>query len=234
MNDTATLVQMLLSDKATSLRDAMGIVHLADGEILFHRGEIGDAFYLLESGQIRIFTLDEGGQELTLNTLEAGEGFGELALLDDQVRSASAAAVGPTTLRRLRREGFLTKLHTSPALTQGVICLLSQRTRHMTDYIERLGHWARLVAAGQYSQAIENIQAEEGPADRTLAAVNDAVKSMVQAVQEREEQLRREVIQLRIQIDEAKRKRQVAEITETDYFRKLAEQAESMRERFNE
>lgn len=234
MNDAAALAQMLLSDKATSLRDAMGTVHLADGEILFHRGEIGDAFYILESGQIRIFTLDEGGQELTLNTLGAGEAFGELALLDDQVRSASAAAVGPATLRRLRREDFLAKLYTSPALTQGVIRLLSQRTRHMTDYTERLGHWARLVAEGQYNQAIENIQAEENATDRALAAVGDAVKSMVQAVQEREERLRQEVIQLRIQIDETKRKKQVAEITETDYFRKLAEQAESMREKFNE
>lgn len=234
MNDTVTLTQMLLSDEATSLRDAMEVVHLADGEILFHRGELGDAFYLLESGQIRIFTLDEGGQELTLNTLGAGEAFGELALLDDQVRSASAVAVGPTTLRRLRREGFLMKVHTSPVLTQGVIRLLSLRTRHMTDYIERLGHWARLVAEGQYNQAMENIQAEEGVADRALAAVADAVKSMVQAVQEREERLRQEVIQLRIQVDETKRKKQVAEITETDYFRRLAEQAENMREQFQE
>jgi CRP-like cAMP-binding protein len=234
MNDTATLTEMLLSDEATSLRDAMEKVHLADGEILFHRGELGDAIYFLESGQIRIFTVDEGGQELTLNTLGAGEAFGELALLDDQVRSASAAAVGPTTLRRLRREGFLTKVHTSPALTQGVIRLVSQRSRHMTEYIERLGHWARLVAEGQYNQAIESIQAEEGTADRALAAVDDAVKSMVQAVQQREERLRQEVIQLRIQIDETKRKKQVAEITETDYFRKLAERAESMRKRFDE
>jgi hypothetical protein len=56
----------------------------------------------------------------------------------------------------------------------------------------------------------------------------------VQAVQQREEQLRQEVTQLRIQIDEAKRKKQVAEITETDYFQKLARQAQSLRKQIDE
>jgi CRP-like cAMP-binding protein len=234
MNDPAALTQALLSDEATSLQDVMETIHLADGEVLFQRGELGDAFYILEFGQVRIFTLDEGGEELTLNTMGPGEAFGELALLDNQVRSASAVAVGPTILRRLRREDFLTKVHTSPALTQSVIHLLSQRTRHMTDYIERLGHWARLVADGKYSQAMESIQAEEDTPDRALTAVADAVKSMVQAVQEREDQLRQEVTRLRIQIDETKRKKQVAEITETDYFQSLARQAEDMRKKLEE
>lgn len=207
----------------------MTTVQLTDGEILFNRGDPGDAFYIIKSGQIRIFTLDEEDRELTLNTLGPGEGFGELALLDDRSRSASAAAVGDTTLRRLRRDDFLSQLHQSPRLTQTVIGLLSERARHMTDYIERLGHWARLVAEGHYDQAMENIKSQEDTADRALAAVADSVKSMVQAVREREEKLRQEVAELRIQIDEGKRKKQVAEITGTDYFRDLAKQARSLR-----
>ena len=62
-------------------------------------------------------------------------------------------------------------------------------------------------------------------------AVADAVRYMVQAVQEREEQLREEVAQLRIQIDESKREEQVSEITETDYFQDLTQHAESLRKR---
>jgi hypothetical protein len=61
--------------------------------------------------------------------------------------------------------------------------------------------------------------------------VADAVRYMVQAVQEREEQLREEVAQLRIQIDEAKREEQVTEIAETDYFQSLTQHAESLRKR---
>lgn len=231
MTDSGAFVNALLADEAGSLRGAMGTVRLSDGEILFHRGEPGDAFFIIESGQIRIFTLDEEGSELTLNTLAAGEAFGELALVDDRPRSASAAALGPTVLRCLRRDEFLALVHTSPALTDTVIRLLSQRTRHMTDYIERLGQWARLIAEGQYDQAMQSIRDEESAPDRALAAVADAVGYMVQAVQEREEQLREEVAQLRIQIDESKREEQVSEITETDYFQGLTQHAESLRKR---
>ena len=57
---------------------------------------------------------------------------------------------------------------------------------------------------------------------------------MVKAVQEREERLREEVAQLRIKIDDARRKQQVEEITETDYFQTLARQAQSLRKRTGE
>ena len=231
MTDSGAFVDALLADEGDSLRGAMQTVHLSDGQILFRRGEPGDAFCIIDSGQIRIFTLDEEGSELTLNTLGPGEAFGELALVDDRPRSASAAALGPTTLRCLRREDFLARLHTSPLLTDIVVRLLSQRTRHMTDYIERLGQWARLIAEGQYDQAMESIRAEESADDRALAAVADAVGFMVQAVQEREERLREEVAQLRIQIDETKREEQVSEITETDYFQELTQHADGLRKR---
>ena len=233
MNDF-TLSRAILSGEGESLRNTMDRVELADGEVLFRRGDPGDAFYIIESGKIRIFTVDEGGQEITLNTLGEGEAIGELALVDNQPRSASASALGLTVLSRLSRADFLAGVQTSPELTSRVIRLLSQRTRHMTDYIERLGHWARLVAEGNYHQAMESIQREGSSADRALTAVADAVKSMVQAVQQREEQLRQEVTQLRIQIDETKRKKQVAEITETDYFQKLATQAQSLRKQIDE
>jgi CRP-like cAMP-binding protein len=231
MTDQRTLTEILFSEEASSLQGAMKTLRLADGEVLFNRGDPGDAFYVIDSGQVRIFTLDEGGQEITLNTLGAGEGFGELSLLDDRPRSASAAAVGPTTLRRLHRGDFLERVHTSPALTDTAIRLLSERARHMTDYIERLGLWARLVAEGNYNQAMESIRDTGDTSDRALAAVADAVERMVRAVKEREEQLRQEVAQLRIEIDEAKRKRQVEEITETDYFQQLSRQARNLRER---
>ncbi len=229
MSDSSTLTDALLSDEAAQLRDTMEIVRLGAGEALFQRDDPGDAFYIIDEGQIRIFTLDEEGRELTLNILQAGEAFGELALVDDRPRSASASAVGPTTLRRLDRDGFLNRVHTSPQLSETVIRLLSQRARHMTDYIERLGHWARLVAEGKYDQAMKGIR-DTDKSDRALSAVADAVETMVKAIQEREEQLKKEVVQLRIQIDEGKRKRQVDEITETDYFQQLTKRAKDLRQ----
>ena len=225
-----SFVDALLADEEDAFQEVMGAVVLSDGEVLFERGDAGDAFYVIESGQVRIYTHDEEDNELTLNTLDAGEAFGELSLVDNRPRSASAAAVGQTTLRRLSRDDFLTRVHTSRVLTDHVVQLLSQRTRHMTDYIERLGQWARLIAEGQYDEAMESIQAEDA-SDRALAAVGEAVRTLVQAVQAREEELREQVAQLRIQIDEGKREEQVAEITETDYFQDLTQHAEDLRKR---
>lgn len=230
MTNPTTLTDILLSDEGAKIRNAMEIVQLDNGEILFNRGDPGDAFYVIDAGRIRIFTLDEAGRELTLNTLGAGEAFGELALVDDSPRSASASAAGPAALRRLSQEDFLAEVHTSPTLSQIVTRLLSQRARHMTDYIERLGYWARLVAEGHYDQAMANIQGVGETSDRALAAVADAVETMVKAVREREERLKKEVAQLRIQIDEKKRKKQVEEITETDYFQQLTRRAKDLRQ----
>ncbi len=230
MTDQAALIQDLFSEETASLQGVMETVRLSDGELLFSRGDSGDAFYIIETGHIRIFTLAEGEQELTLNTLGPGEVFGEMALVDDQPRSASAVAVGPATLRRLRREDFLAGIRSSPALSLVIIQLLNERARYLIDYIERLGHWTKLVAEGQYDQVMRCVQADVEVEDRVLASVADAMRRMVQAVQEREVRLREEVAQLRVQVDETKRKRQVAEITETVYFQELAQQARRLRE----
>lgn len=234
MAGSRTLAQILLSEAEESLQEVMETVHLEAGQILFNRDDPGDAFYIIDSGHIRIFTFDEAGEELTLNTLGPGETLGELALVDDQLRSASASAVGPCVLRRLHRRDFLRLLEESPALSTAVIRLLSQRARYMTDYIEQLGHWARLITAGQYNQAMAHIHATETSSTRALAAVADAVSQMVRAVKEREEKLRAELAKLRIEIDEEKRKQQVAEITETDYFQDLAREARRLRDHSQE
>jgi hypothetical protein len=104
----------------------------------------------------------------------------------------------------------------------------------MTEYIELMGRWARLVAEGRYDEAMKNIQERAEAPDRAVAAVADAVEDMVKAVREREERLQKEVAQLRIRIDQAKREEQVAEITETDYFQELAQQAQRLRKRSDE
>ncbi len=231
MKDFATLIRRVLTSQEAVRHVPFEREEFEDGETIFERGDPGTDLYIVEKGRVRIFTVDEEGRELTLNTLGPGEVFGELALLDERTRSASAAAIGPTVLRRLNRSHLLSLIHASPELGASLYDLLVQRTRYMTDYIERLGHWARLVAEGRYDEAMRSLEAEGQTSDRALAAVADAVRTMVRAVQEREERLRREVAQLRIEIDEVKRRKSVAEITDTEYFRDLARRARELRKR---
>ena len=67
-------------------------------EVIFKEGDIGDAFYLIVAGSVRISTLVPGVGEEALTILKAGEYFGEMALIDDAPRSASAIANEDTML----------------------------------------------------------------------------------------------------------------------------------------
>lgn len=223
------LSKILVSEEMALLDALMQTVHLEDGQVLFHRGERGDALYVIEAGQMRIFTFDEKGREITLNILGPGDTFGEMALVDEQPRAASAAAMGAVTLRRLSREDFQAKLRTSPGLVREIVELLSERVRDLTDYIERMGQWARLVAQGNYSRVMRLIEEGLNTTDGSLIAVATAMREMVKAIQIREDALRQEAIRLRIQIDEAGRQQRVTEIVESEYFQSLAQQAKELR-----
>jgi CRP-like cAMP-binding protein len=106
--------------------------------MIFHKDQAGDTLYIIESGRVRIFLAAEGGEELTLREHGAGEGFGELALLDGAPRSASAEAIEDTVTYTLNRIEFQRYLVEAPQLSLALIKLLSSRMRELTDYAESL------------------------------------------------------------------------------------------------
>ena len=87
---------------------------IADKEILFREGEPGDCAYVLLSGSIEI--LKRGGHgDVQLAVLEPGDVFGEMALLDPGgLRSASARAVGETSVDTLSAEEFFSLIDQCP------------------------------------------------------------------------------------------------------------------------
>lgn len=81
---------------------------LADAQAAFQEGDPGDAMYFIASGAVRIVKQTGSGPDAvkTLAILEAGDYFGEMALFDQQPRSAAAIAAGPTELLRLSTASF--------------------------------------------------------------------------------------------------------------------------------
>jgi CRP/FNR family cyclic AMP-dependent transcriptional regulator len=110
--------------------------HLSAGEMLFQKGDPGDALFGVRRGQIRIETGASDGSRLTLNFLGPGDLFGEVAVLDGQSRTADAAAGEPTELFVLRREDFLGHLEREPRVAVKLIMLLCQRIRWMNERTE--------------------------------------------------------------------------------------------------
>ena len=59
------------------------------GEILVYQGDVGSTCYVITQGRVRVFVVAEDGRELAVRILGPGEIFGEMALLDDEPRSAN-------------------------------------------------------------------------------------------------------------------------------------------------
>ncbi len=126
-----------LGDEA--LKRIAGLCHtqqLAQDEVLFQKGDDGDALFGIRRGQVRIETGASDGSRLTLNLLGAGDLFGEIAVLDGGLRSADAAAAEPTELFVLRREDFLAYLQREPKVAVKLIALLCQQIRRISDRME--------------------------------------------------------------------------------------------------
>jgi CRP/FNR family transcriptional regulator, cyclic AMP receptor protein len=110
--------------------------HLRAGEALFQKGDPGDALFGVRRGQIRIETGASDGSRLTLNFIDPGDLFGEVAVLDGQSRTANATAGEPTELFVLRRADFLEHLEREPRVAIKIIQLLCQRIRWQSERME--------------------------------------------------------------------------------------------------
>lgn len=94
------------------------------GGRVFAEGEPGDALYLVIGGRVAV---ERAGARLA--ELGIGECIGELALLDDGVRSATVVALDATELLRLDRDDFLDTLFLYPAVGRAVLAVLARRLR---------------------------------------------------------------------------------------------------------
>src|SRR5207247_954755 len=74
--------------------------------VILFEDDPGDALYVVAKGQVKVVLIGEDGREVILSVLGEGEFFGEMALIDDEPRSAHVIAMEDSTLYVLRREDF--------------------------------------------------------------------------------------------------------------------------------
>ncbi len=110
-------------------------VSLATGEQLFAQGDEADGFYILDTGEIEINVISPGGRKLALEIITPGEIFGEIGLFAGK-RTASATALGPARLRRVRRHDLMAAIRHEPDLALQFIDLLCERLRLVSEKLE--------------------------------------------------------------------------------------------------
>lgn len=110
----------------------------AKDDAVFHADEIGDVFYLIREGQVKVTMTSPEGKEIILSILAAGDFFGEMALFDNEPRSATVIAIEPLEVVSIWRTDFLHILSENFSITQKVLGELSKRLRNASNRIESL------------------------------------------------------------------------------------------------
>lgn len=100
------LFEGLPQDDLGRIAAIVGGVSIEKGEVLFEEGEPGDVFYIVFKGAVEILKARPDGTEERLAVRRNGEAFGEMALLNDAPRSATARAQDGTQLMTVGREDF--------------------------------------------------------------------------------------------------------------------------------
>lgn len=125
----------LSDDEASALARRLVQRHFEENQVIFHRGDPGGLLYIISEGKVKITHGTPEGQEALLAILGTGDFFGELALLDDAPRSATAVAMERTQALTLHRDEFLNFLGKNPEFADHVMRTLTQRIRHLNDQI---------------------------------------------------------------------------------------------------
>jgi CRP/FNR family cyclic AMP-dependent transcriptional regulator len=97
--------------------------------VVLTEGEIGDSLYMVESGRVKVFIGDEDGREIILKLLGPGQFFGEMAMIDQQPRSASVTTLEPSTFLILSHGAFELCVERAPRIANMVLRILAQRVR---------------------------------------------------------------------------------------------------------
>jgi len=108
------------------------------GTIIMHEGDAGSSMFLLLQGRVKVFVSDGHGKEFVLAVLGPGECVGELALLDDEPRTASVETEEPSVFLVIQKDDFLALLHESPQIQFKLMLNLVTRYRHLTESVKNL------------------------------------------------------------------------------------------------
>jgi CRP/FNR family cyclic AMP-dependent transcriptional regulator len=107
------------------------------GTRVFHEGDRSDACYIVSSGSFRVTREHSDGRAITLATLGRGEVFGELAMLDHDVRSASAEALDDAELLALPASEVRALLARHPEISVKLVAALVRRLRAANERLSR-------------------------------------------------------------------------------------------------
>ncbi len=124
----------------------LGRVYL-DGEDIVTEGEVGDCMYIIQHGTADVIR-NEDGVATVVDTMESGELFGEMAIVENTVRSSTVRARGEVRAITIDRRTFMRRIQEDPSLAISVLEVLCHRVRNLDDTIAHLKHQLDKLSGG--------------------------------------------------------------------------------------
>ena len=112
-------------------------IHYSDGEVIVREGEVGDRMFIILSGKVRVSRM-LNGRPVRLPELKSGDLFGELAIINREVRSATVSAVGNVQLLSIDKESFFQHVYEDPSLAYPVLHRMSEKIRELNAELSQL------------------------------------------------------------------------------------------------
>jgi CRP-like cAMP-binding protein len=118
------------------VRGALGKIY-ADGQEIVRQGEMGDSMYVVQGGRVEVIQESKAGTEQHLAFLEAGDFFGEMAVFEKEVRSATVRAVGEARVLKIDKKTLLRRIREDPLLAVNLLKTMSHRIRFLNAEVSR-------------------------------------------------------------------------------------------------
>jgi CRP/FNR family cyclic AMP-dependent transcriptional regulator len=151
------------------------------GSVILFQDDPGDSLFVLRAGRVKVVLIGEDGREVILGVLEPGAHFGELALIDDQPRSAHVIAMEDAQLLILRREDFRRRVEANPTVAWALLSELSRRLRRADV---KIGGLVLLDVPGRIARLLLDLASESDDGVIEKPLTHQTIAQMIGASRE--------------------------------------------------
>jgi len=159
--------------------------------VILFEDDPGDALYIVSAGQVKVVLIGEDGREVILSVLGDGDFFGEMALIDDEPRSAHVIAMRDSQLLVLRRDDFQAQLVVQPKIGLKLLRVLVQRLRRAD---EKIGGLVLLDVNGRVARLLLDMADEGGGPKITRRLTHHTIAQMIGSSRETVSRAMRELV----------------------------------------
>jgi len=136
--NTNKLFAGLSEEKRAGMANMLRPVNIKKKSFIYNMGDSAEKIYILKEGRIKITRLTEDGKELTIDILEPGDIFGEMAIAGEQERETSAEALEDSFICAMGKGNFERFIAENPGLSMGITKLFGSRLRKVESRLENL------------------------------------------------------------------------------------------------